>query len=50
LGISTLSVPKVAEAQLALKATFNPESGFLGVRAQDEFSDSVDRGEGSQEN
>jgi hypothetical protein len=34
LGISTLSVPKVAEAQLALKATFNPESGFLGVRAQ----------------
>ena len=34
MGISTLSVPKVAEAQLALKATFNPESGFLGVRAQ----------------
>jgi hypothetical protein len=34
LGISTLSVPKVAYAQLALKATFNPESGFLGVRAQ----------------
>jgi len=34
LGISTLSVPKVAEAQLALKATFNPGSGFLGIRAQ----------------
>ncbi|HEY5745838.1 MAG TPA: DUF6603 domain-containing protein, partial [Chryseolinea sp.] len=34
LGISTLSVPNVAEAQLALKATFNPDSGFLGVRAQ----------------
>jgi len=34
LGISTLSVPKVAEARLALKATFNPDSGFLGVRAQ----------------
>jgi hypothetical protein len=34
LGISKLSVPKVAEAQLALKATFNPDSGFLGIRAQ----------------
>ena len=34
LGISTLSVPQVAEAQLALKATFNPGSGFLGIRAQ----------------
>ena len=34
LGISKLSVPKVAEAQLALKATFNPGSGFLGIRAQ----------------
>jgi hypothetical protein len=34
LGISTLSVPKVAEAQLTLKASFNPSSGFLGIRAQ----------------
>ena len=34
LGISTLSVPNVAEAKLLLKATFKPDSGFLGVRAQ----------------
>ena len=34
LGISTLSVPNVAQAQLLLKATFKPDSGFLGVRAQ----------------
>jgi hypothetical protein len=34
LGISTLSVPNVAEAQLLLKASFKPDSGFLGVRAQ----------------
>ena len=34
LGISKLSVPNVAVAQLVLKATFKPDSGFLGVRAQ----------------
>ncbi|NEP52468.1 MAG: hypothetical protein F6K65_28185, partial [Moorea sp. SIO3C2] len=40
LGLSTLIAPPqagktpVAEVQLALKATFLPEEGFLGVRAQ----------------
>ncbi|WP_287253203.1 DUF6603 domain-containing protein [Moorena sp. SIO4E2] len=40
LGLSTLVAPPqagktpVAEVQLALKATFLPEEGFLGVRAQ----------------
>ncbi|HKQ76654.1 MAG TPA: DUF6603 domain-containing protein [Blastocatellia bacterium] len=42
LGLSTLvapsnagsNVPPVAEAQLALKASFQPDKGFLGVQAQ----------------
>jgi hypothetical protein len=43
LGLSTLTAPPpeagkavapIAEAQLALKATFIPDEGFLGVRAQ----------------
>jgi hypothetical protein len=43
LGLSTLTMPPpvpgkrvavAASAQLALKATFNPQTGFLGVRAQ----------------
>lgn len=42
LGLSTLvapanagaNIPPVAEAQLALKATFQPDKGFLGVQAQ----------------
>jgi hypothetical protein len=34
LGMSTLEVPDVAYAQLALKATFNPTAGLLEVRAQ----------------
>lgn len=34
LGLSTLKVPEVAEAQLALQATFHPDGGVLGVRAQ----------------
>ena len=42
LGLSTLvapanagtNIPPVAEAQLALKASFQPDKGFLGVQAQ----------------
>src|SRR5262249_29741885 len=42
LGLSSLvapanagaNVPPVAEAQLALKASFQPDNGFLGVQAQ----------------